>query len=127
MLIQNLQPTNLIQQSYNSLTPILISRFLLNLRQLGTSEVEDSEHSGHRDSPSQHMSTVNFRLPDSIVGNMGEPLEHGVDIEEGEDDSALSPRSAVASCSSVSNNNATSEVKGETKEMELREIEHCNV
>lgn len=63
------------------LQPILISRFLLNLR--------------HADSPEDSTSRLarfptplNFRAPtlQSIVGNMGEPLDHGYQEDTYEDE-----------------------------------------
>ncbi|PSR84397.1 hypothetical protein PHLCEN_2v5454 [Hermanssonia centrifuga] len=53
-----------------ALTPILISRFLLNLRQLGEPE------NGTEDAPDSRLSIPGFRIVTltSIVGNMGEEL-----------------------------------------------------
>ena len=63
-----------------SLQPILVSRFLVNLRQ-----ADVPEGSGAVARFSQ-FSVPNFRVPtmQTIVGNMGEPHEHGVreDYEE---------------------------------------------
>ncbi|PSS06639.1 hypothetical protein PHLCEN_2v3595 [Hermanssonia centrifuga] len=55
------------------LTPILISRFLLNLRQLGEPENESQSRFNSR------VSIPGFRVPtlESIVGNMGADLDHG--------------------------------------------------
>ncbi|PSS30996.1 hypothetical protein PHLCEN_2v2465 [Hermanssonia centrifuga] len=55
------------------LTPILISRFLLNLRQLGEPENETQSRFNSR------FSVPGFRVPtlESIVGNMGADLYHG--------------------------------------------------
>ncbi|PSS16473.1 hypothetical protein PHLCEN_2v3248 [Hermanssonia centrifuga] len=69
-----------------SFTPILISRFLLNLRQLG--EPEDEIQSRFN----SQFSISGFRVPtlEGIVGNMGADLDHGpaeeVDDEAGEAD-----------------------------------------
>ncbi|GJE85288.1 hypothetical protein PsYK624_013670 [Phanerochaete sordida] len=52
-----------------SLPSILVSRFLMNLRQIDT---EGTEHS--RNTPSQ-MSDVEFTVPRSMLGNLGEPLD----------------------------------------------------
>lgn len=62
-----------------SLTPILISRFIFNLRQVGEADKPPSRPS--------RMASIVFRIQESIVGNMGESLEHGFrgdgeDIEE---------------------------------------------
>ncbi|PSR83275.1 hypothetical protein PHLCEN_2v5779 [Hermanssonia centrifuga] len=68
-----------------SLTPILISRFLLNLRQLGEPENETQSRFNFR------FSIPGFRVPtlESIVGNMGADLDHGpageVDDDEAEE------------------------------------------
>lgn len=63
------------------LEPILISRFLINLRQADTPE--DSMHASHL----SRFSTPNFRVPtlQSFVGNMGESLEHGTGHDEDKD------------------------------------------
>ena len=50
-----------------SVIPVIISRFLLNLRQVV-----------HKDQPDSHFSrfsALNFRVPDSLPGNTGESLE----------------------------------------------------
>lgn len=60
--------------------PILISRFLINLREAGTPNMTDM--------PRLSRFTVpNFQVPaiQTIVGNMGEPLEHGPRNNEVED------------------------------------------
>lgn len=72
------------------------------------------------------MSTVNFRLPDSIIGNMGESLEYGVDINS-EDNLDLSPRSAAASCPNNRVSNAIMEVQRGITDSEVRELEHFDV
>ncbi|PSS32238.1 hypothetical protein PHLCEN_2v2007 [Hermanssonia centrifuga] len=53
--------------------PILISRFLLNLRQIGSPEIDS------REVFNSQFSIPGFRVPSlaSIVGNMGEDLDHG--------------------------------------------------
>ncbi|PSR80106.1 hypothetical protein PHLCEN_2v6807 [Hermanssonia centrifuga] len=62
--------------------PILISRFLLNLRQVGSPEIDSQE--GYN----SQFSVPGFRVPSlaSIVGNMGEDLEHSILAEEVEGD-----------------------------------------
>lgn len=52
--------------------PILINRFLLNLRQL--SESEASEHV-------RTVSTPMFRITIDVTGNMGESLDHGWEVD----------------------------------------------
>ena len=59
---------------------ILISRFIINLRQLDKYESEGA--TGITEMPAgrfSQFSVPNFRVPtmDDVVGNMGEPLEHG--------------------------------------------------
>lgn len=54
----------------HSITPILISRFILNLRQVGNAnQSAPSRPSG--------IASIIFRISDSIVGNMDQPLDHG--------------------------------------------------
>ena len=73
-----------------SLIPILLSRFIINLRQVGTSATipSDNRH------PSR-FSIPNLRMPtlDGVVGNFGEPLdfvEYRIeDDEDGEHDAAV--------------------------------------
>ncbi|PSS32235.1 hypothetical protein PHLCEN_2v2004 [Hermanssonia centrifuga] len=62
--------------------PILISRFLLNLRQVGSPEIDSQEAFDSR------FSVPRFRVPSlaSIIGNMGEDLDHGGSAEEVEDE-----------------------------------------
>lgn len=60
-----------------SIISLLIPRFLLNLRQVV-----------HRDQASSRISRfsfVAFRIPESIMGNIGEPLEHGSTAREADD------------------------------------------
>ncbi|THG95011.1 hypothetical protein EW026_g6569 [Hermanssonia centrifuga] len=61
-----------------TLQPILISRFLLNLRQVGSPEIDSQE------AYNSQFSVPGFRIPSlsSIVGNMGEDLDHGGPVEE---------------------------------------------
>lgn len=69
-----------------SVTAVLISRFLLNLRQVN----EDS--AGGASVNVSQFSAPAFRIPESIIGNLGEELEHGPlevesnDIDVYEDD-----------------------------------------
>lgn len=53
----------------NSLTGILISRFIFNLRQVGEANKPPSRLS--------RMESIVFRIQEGVVGNMGESLEHG--------------------------------------------------
>ncbi len=64
------------------MAPILISRFLLNLRQLGAPQNETQSRFNSR------FSIPGFRVPtlESIVGNMGADLDHGPGKEPGVDE-----------------------------------------
>lgn len=66
-----------------TVTAVLISRFLLNLRQVN----EDS--AGGASVNFSQFSAPAFRIPESIIGNLGEELEHGpleseADVYEGD-------------------------------------------
>lgn len=58
--------------------PVVISRFLLNLRQVVHQEQVASRFS--------RFSALNFRIQDSIVGNMGEALDIGTSEDTGDVD-----------------------------------------
>ncbi|PSS30880.1 hypothetical protein PHLCEN_2v2607, partial [Hermanssonia centrifuga] len=62
--------------------PILISRFLLNLRQVGSPEIDSQE------AFNLQFSAPGFRVPTlaSIVGNMGGDLDYDGPAEEVEDE-----------------------------------------
>lgn len=64
------------------MTPLLISRFLLNLRQL-----REPEGTGTHEISNSRFSVPAFRVPTlaSIAGNMGEDLRHGPTPDEGDD------------------------------------------
>ncbi|THG93501.1 hypothetical protein EW026_g7750 [Hermanssonia centrifuga] len=72
------------------LIPILISRFLLNLRQLGEPENETQSRFNSR------FSIPGFRVPTlaSIVGDMGADLDHGPaeEVNEETDDADVNAR-----------------------------------
>lgn len=57
--------------------PVLISRFLINLRRV---DYQASEHDIDNEEYSQSM-TVNFRIPtvQSVIGNLGETLYDGIE------------------------------------------------
>ena len=63
-----------------SLQPILIQRFIINLRQLSVPSITDTTR---RD---LHSHSVNFRLPNrqTVIGNMGESLQFGGDEDDDE-------------------------------------------
>ncbi|EKM56346.1 uncharacterized protein PHACADRAFT_207607 [Phanerochaete carnosa HHB-10118-sp] len=54
------------------LPPLLVQRFILNLRQLDYAANESSSDAQH----SSHFS-VRFGVPSDFLGNIGEPLDHG--------------------------------------------------
>ena len=66
---------------YVRLTPILISRFILNLRSVSQSYEESSQDMTYN----SRMSVPGFRVPTmaSITGNMGEMLDHRELIQDG--------------------------------------------
>ncbi len=65
---------------YHSLQPILISRFLLNLRQVGASQDPQNTTVSRFSIPALRVPT----LASSAMGNMGEDLDHGYtgDVDE---------------------------------------------
>ena len=70
------------QQGLRSQPPVLINRFMLNLRQAGS----DSNSSDSANPDNSVVSTPRFQLSDRIVGSMGGSLEHGGSAVHGEDD-----------------------------------------
>ncbi|PSR81170.1 hypothetical protein PHLCEN_2v6505 [Hermanssonia centrifuga] len=75
-----------------TLEPILISRFLLNLRQVGSPEINSQE------AFNSQFSVPGFRVPSlaSIIGNMGEDLDHSGPAEEVDDETVNIPGSVQA-------------------------------
>lgn len=67
----------------SSLPQLLLSRFIINLRQIDSPGSDTSAHQH-----SSRFSVANFRMPnmDDVVGNLGEPLdfdvEHRLDDED---------------------------------------------
>ncbi|KAJ3552359.1 hypothetical protein NM688_g4189 [Phlebia brevispora] len=62
---------------WNIITGILVSRFILNLRQL------DRGRGSSTFANSAQMSTARFQAQlDAFAGNMGEQLEHGLEVDE---------------------------------------------
>ncbi len=76
--------------------PILIGRFLLNLRRLGETQSRNDTQDESRSRLSSHG--VRLTTLASIIGNMGEDLDHGASEDEDEerDDSGL-PMEVIAS------------------------------
>ena len=63
--------------------PILVQRFMLNLRQSGKSEQTSSADSGSR---VFSTSSIGFRVSSGLLGNIGEPLDHGQSEQFHEED-----------------------------------------
>ncbi|PSR76126.1 hypothetical protein PHLCEN_2v8676 [Hermanssonia centrifuga] len=80
--VPSLENFTLVSTVIANLQPILISRFLLNLRQVGSPEINSQEPFNSQ------LSVPGFRVPTlaSIVGNMGEDLNHGGPAEEVDDE-----------------------------------------
>ncbi|PSR80108.1 hypothetical protein PHLCEN_2v6809, partial [Hermanssonia centrifuga] len=78
----SLENFSFVATMIQTMQPILISRFLLNLRQVGSPEIDSQE------AFNSQFSVPGFRVPSlaSIVGNMGEDLEHGGLAEEVENE-----------------------------------------
>ncbi|EKM60224.1 uncharacterized protein PHACADRAFT_203473 [Phanerochaete carnosa HHB-10118-sp] len=73
--------------------PLLVQRFILNLRQLSPT-AEASENN----SDAQHFSrsSISFRVPSDFLGNMGESLDHGQServVEDSDDDHRVAEES----------------------------------
>ncbi|GJE85081.1 hypothetical protein PsYK624_011580 [Phanerochaete sordida] len=77
------------------LPSVLVSRFLLNLRQLS------------RASETQYWSTVTFRVPSSFLGNIGEPLELTIENDDDNVDEEEDFREPVPACRSPTFNDAS--------------------
>lgn len=77
--------TDIYILTYNTQPPILIQRFMLNLRQFNK-----SEHP-HTNSDAQHFSrfAVNLRVPSNFLGNIGEQLDHSQSQRLHEDEDQL--------------------------------------
>ncbi|THG95253.1 hypothetical protein EW026_g6366 [Hermanssonia centrifuga] len=80
--VPSFQNFGFIATVIGTLQPILISRFLLNLRQVGSPEIDSQE------AFNSQFSIPGFRVPSlsSMVGNMGEDLDHSGPAEEVEDE-----------------------------------------
>ncbi|EKM51647.1 uncharacterized protein PHACADRAFT_199151 [Phanerochaete carnosa HHB-10118-sp] len=63
-------------QFITTMPSVLISRFILNLRQL--SQTDSTESTADVDRFSR-FSVPNFRVPSDLLGNIGEPLDHRQD------------------------------------------------
>ncbi|EKM56281.1 uncharacterized protein PHACADRAFT_207561 [Phanerochaete carnosa HHB-10118-sp] len=86
LTFQSSSTNGLYAESFiESMPPVLVQRFMLNLRQL--SHASDEISSGNEHSSSR---SVNFRLPSDFLGNIGESLDHGqaerVQKYDGDDD-----------------------------------------
>lgn len=71
----------------HSFTPILISRFLLNLRQVDRSP----NNSTLETRSAARSASVRFNIPESVIGNLGESLrEYDDDVVDEADDAGFS-------------------------------------
>ncbi|GJE93846.1 hypothetical protein PsYK624_100100 [Phanerochaete sordida] len=68
----------------NVLPPIFVNRFILNLRSHDATSGAGNMTTG--DARLSRFSAPNFRVPDSFLGNIGEPLEAGQDSGMYDDD-----------------------------------------
>ena len=75
------RPSNPLMTWLRSLTFILVSRFLINLREAANPPAASGEMNTSR---FLRSSNLNFRMPD-LVGNMGESLNHGPMDEDDSD------------------------------------------
>jgi hypothetical protein len=69
---------------------VLMNRFLINLRSL--------DHPGTSDSDAQHFSrfsALNFRVSNSIIGNIGQPLDYGTEQADADEDSDINVDSSM--------------------------------
>ncbi|THG98181.1 hypothetical protein EW026_g3951 [Hermanssonia centrifuga] len=102
VLIRTVDSSDPVSQLIETLTPILISRFLLNLRQLGEPENETQSRFNSR------VSIPGFRVPtlESVVGNMGADLDHGPtkEVDEGADIPVNGGHLAEAALDGISEN-----------------------
>ncbi|THG94501.1 hypothetical protein EW026_g6979 [Hermanssonia centrifuga] len=82
LTVPSFQFFGVVSTVIGTLQPILISRFLLNLRQVGSPENDSQE------AFNSQFSVPGFCVPtmESIIGNMGENLDHGGPTEEVEDE-----------------------------------------
>ncbi|GJE99246.1 hypothetical protein PsYK624_154960 [Phanerochaete sordida] len=63
------------------LPPVLVQRFMLNLRQFGQANTPTGTTEWH-----SSRFSVSFRVPSDILGNIGEPLDHSQGIHDGVED-----------------------------------------
>lgn len=78
--------------STSSLPNVLLSRFIINLRQVDSPDTDTSA-----DQHTSHLSILNFRMPTmgDIVGNLGEPLDFAVEYRlDDENDTSTQDESA---------------------------------
>ncbi|KAJ3553356.1 hypothetical protein NM688_g3660 [Phlebia brevispora] len=111
LLIPSFPEENPISVFLILLPNIIVSRFLINLRQASPAETSDLAHFSQFSAP-------NFRMPtfSNIIGDLGEPLADGnemLDEEEHEvrEDSAYAASSSVGEDASVAPDSDISEVR----------------
>ena len=54
-------------------SPILINRFMINLNSLGSSQAYDTSS---QELSRSRLTVLNFRIPESFLGNIGEDLAY---------------------------------------------------
>ncbi|THH00331.1 hypothetical protein EW026_g2163 [Hermanssonia centrifuga] len=118
--VPSLQTASPVSDIIPVLTPILISRFLLNLRQLGEPESETQSSLNLR------FSTPGFRVPTStiLVETMGADLDHDTAEEvddEAEDVDVSSRNEAFVDGPALAQN-----VFNETQEVPRDAVEYCD-
>ena len=62
--------------------PVLMNRFMINLKSLSTTRSSQGSSAGHL----SRFSAPNFRIPDSFLGNIGEDLQHGHEHADGDNE-----------------------------------------
>ncbi|PSR71655.1 hypothetical protein PHLCEN_2v12508 [Hermanssonia centrifuga] len=75
--------STLSESALTNAPPILMSRFILNLRQVNESANSNDDTLGNF----SQFSAPAFRIPASVAGNLGEPLGYDTDPASTEDDS----------------------------------------
>ncbi|THG92802.1 hypothetical protein EW026_g8230 [Hermanssonia centrifuga] len=98
-----------VLQMVGTLQPVLISRFLLNLRQVGSPEIDSQE------AFNSQFSVPGFRVPTlvSFLGNMGEELDHGDPAEELEVDDETENISGGVQADDIEAENTSGSIQAE--------------
>lgn len=101
--------------------PLLVSRFIMNLRQLGDANAEDPSSDPARFSK---FSAPNFHISGDLIGNIGEPLDHSAVGVDDDDDGGAAIDFGVADGSVGSEEQITpsSEAPFEAKIGDIEEV-----